>query len=133
MTDDLIKAVDVLKKGGIILYPTDTIWGIGCDATNKDAVARIYGLKQREETKSMLVLADNENRILRYVKEVPEMAWQLLEVNDQPMTIIYPGAVNLAQNLINSDGTIGIRIVKDEFCQKLILLILWGLVLHLKY
>lgn len=120
MIDDINKALDVLKKGGIILFPTDTIWGIGCDATNSNAVARIYALKQREETKSMLVLADNADRILRYVKEVPEMAWQLLEVNDQPMTIIYPGAINLAANLINSDKTIGIRITNDQFCQKLI-------------
>jgi L-threonylcarbamoyladenylate synthase len=120
MIDDITKAAEVLKKGGIILYPTDTIWGIGCDATNKDAVTRIYNLKQREETKSMLVLVENENRILRHVKEVPEMAWMLIEVNDQPMTIIYPGAINLAPNLVNSDQTIGIRIVRDEFCQKLI-------------
>ncbi len=120
MIDDINKALEVLRKGGIILYPTDTLWGIGCDATNSDAVARIYSLKQREETKSMLVLGDNANRILRYVKEVPEMAWQLLEVNDQPMTIIYPGAINLAPNLINSDKTIGIRITNDPFCQTLI-------------
>jgi L-threonylcarbamoyladenylate synthase len=120
MIDDITKAAEILKKGGIILYPTDTIWGIGCDATNKDAVTRIYTLKQREETKSMLVLVENENRILRHVKEVPEMAWMLIEVNNQPMTIIYPGAINLAPNLVNSDQTIGIRIARDEFCQKLI-------------
>jgi L-threonylcarbamoyladenylate synthase len=120
MIDDITKAFEVLKKGGVILYPTDTIWGIGCDATNADAVARIYALKQREETKSMLVLVENADRIGRHVKEVPELAWQLIEVNDQPMTVIYPGAVNLASNLINADKTIGIRVVNDEFCQKLI-------------
>jgi len=120
MSEDLMKAVETLKRGGVILYPTDTIWGLGCDATNSEAVARIYAIKQREETKSMLVLADGPDRILRYVREVPETAWMLIEANDQPMTIIYPGAINLASNLVSSDQTIGIRIVNDEFCQKLI-------------
>jgi L-threonylcarbamoyladenylate synthase len=120
MQDEIIKAATILKNGGIILYPTDTIWGIGCDATNVEAVKKIYQLKQREETKSMLVLVEHADRIGRHVKEVPEMAWQLIEVNDNPMTIIYPGAVNLASNLISQDNTIGIRIVQDEFCQKLI-------------
>jgi L-threonylcarbamoyladenylate synthase len=117
---DINKAFQVLKDGGIILYPTDTIWGIGCDATNADAVKKIYKLKQRNETKSMLVLVEDPNRILRHVKEIPEIAWQLIEVSDKPMTIIYPGAINLAQNLINDDGTIGIRVVHDEFCEKLL-------------
>ena len=120
MQDDIYKAITTLKNGGIILYPTDTIWGIGCDATNADAVKKIYQLKQREETKSMLVLVENADRICRHVKEVPEMALQLLEVNDRPMTIIYPGAINLASNLVSPDKTIGIRVVHDEFCQKLI-------------
>lgn len=120
MQNDINKAVQVLKIGGIILYPTDTIWGIGCDATNAEAVKKIFQLKRREETKSMLVLVENANRILRHVKEVPEIAWQLIEVNDKPMTIIYPGAMNLAPNLINEDGTIGIRIVHNDFCEKLL-------------
>ncbi len=120
MQEEIYKALTILKSGGIILYPTDTIWGIGCDATNVEAVKKIYQLKQREETKSMLVLVEHADRIGRHVKEVPEMAWQLIEVNDNPMTIIYPGAVNLASNLISQDNTIGIRIVQDEFCQKLI-------------
>lgn len=120
MQDDIHKALTVLKAGGIILYPTDTIWGIGCDATNEAAVRKIYQLKQREETKSMLVLVDNADRIGRYIKEMPEIAQQLLEVNDKPMTIIYPGAFNLAANLINEEKTIGIRVAQDEFCQKLI-------------
>ena len=120
MEEDLKIAVDTLRNGGIILYPTDTIWGIGCDATNISAVAKIFALKQREETKSMLVLVDNANRISRYIKEVPEVAWELIDVSDNPITIIYPGAINLAQNLIGQDGTIGIRIANDEFCQKLI-------------
>lgn len=120
MQDDIHKALTILKAGGIILYPTDTIWGIGCDATNEEAVRKIYQLKQREETKSMLVLVDNADRIGRYVKEVPEVAWQLVEVSDKPMTIIYPGAINLASNLVSNDKTIGIRVVQDEFCQALI-------------
>jgi L-threonylcarbamoyladenylate synthase len=120
MEQDIIKATEILRNGGIILYPTDTIWGIGCDASNMEAVKRIYLLKQREETKSMLVLMDHVDRIGRYVREIPEVAVQLLEVNDQPMTIIYPGAINLASNLVSIDGTIGIRVANDEFCQKLI-------------
>jgi L-threonylcarbamoyladenylate synthase len=120
MEQDILKASDVLRKGGIILYPTDTIWGLGCDATNAEAVKKIHQLKQREEQKSMLVLVEHIDRIGRYVKEIPEIAIQLLEVNDQPMTIIYPGAVNLASNLVSPDGTIGIRVVNDDFCQKLI-------------
>src|SRR5512145_671165 len=99
MEQDIQKAAEILRKGGLILYPTDTIWGIGCDATNAEAVKKIYELKQREETKSMLVLLDSPGRIDRYIKEVPEIVWQLIEVNDQPMTIIYPGAKNLAANL----------------------------------
>ena len=120
MEQDIQKASEILRKGGIILYPTDTIWGLGCDATNIEAVKKIYQLKQREELKSMLVLVDNIDRIGRYIKQIPEMAIQLIEVNDLPMTIIYPGAVNLASNLVSSDGTIGIRITNDDFCQKLI-------------
>src|SRR6266542_5810991 len=108
MQDDIHKALTVLKAGGIILYPTDTIWGIGCDATNEVAVRKIYQLKQREETKNMLVLVENADRIGRHVKEVPEVAWQLVEVSDKPMTIIYPGAINLAANLVSNDKTIGI-------------------------
>lgn len=120
MEQDIQKAAEILRKGGIILYPTDTIWGIGCDATNAEAVKKIYQLKQREELKSMLVLVDHIDRIGRHVKEIPDIAIQLIEVNDLPMTIIYPGAVNLAPDLISPDGTIGIRVVNDDFCQKLI-------------
>jgi L-threonylcarbamoyladenylate synthase len=120
MDEEIIRALAVLKAGGIILYPTDTIWGIGCDATHTEAVKKIYHLKQREETKSMLVLVEHANRILRHVKDVPDVAWQLIEVAHKPMTLIYPGAINFAPNLINQDGTIGIRIVQDEFCQKLV-------------
>jgi L-threonylcarbamoyladenylate synthase len=120
MNNDINKALEVLKSGGVILYPIDTIWGIGCDATNADAVKRVYEIKQREDCKAMLVLMENPNRLNSYVDEVPEIAWDLIEANDKPMTLIYPGAKNLAPNLINSDRTIGIRITNEEFTQNLI-------------
>jgi len=120
MNEDIKQAVKVLAEGGIILYPTDTIWGIGCDATNMAAVERIYTLKQRVDSKAMLVLLDNENRLQQYIREIPEVAWQLIEVADKPLTIIYPGAKNIAPNLIGKNGSIGIRITSDNFCQTLI-------------
>ncbi len=120
MHNDIKKALEVLKSGGVILYPTDTIWGIGCDATNADAVKRIYEIKQRNDSKSMLVLMENPNRISSYVNDVPEIALDLLEITDKPTTIIYSGAKNLASNLINSDGSIGIRITTEQFTQQLI-------------
>lgn len=118
--DDIVKAVEVLRSGGIILYPTDTIWGIGCDATNTAAVKRIYEIKQRQDTKSMLVLMENPNLLNSYISEVPEIAWELIEVADTPLTIIYPGAKNLAINLVANDGSIGIRITNEAFTQQLI-------------
>jgi L-threonylcarbamoyladenylate synthase len=118
--EDIESCLKVLKSGGIILYPTDTIWGIGCDACNTTAVQKVYELKKRSDTKSMLVLVDQDFRISSYVKEIPEVAWELLDVSDKPMTIIYPGAKNLANNLIAEDGTIGIRVSKDPFNQDLI-------------
>jgi len=120
MHEDIIKAIEVLKNGGVILYPTDTIWGLGCDATNEKAVAKIYEIKKRDDQKSMLVLLDNENKIPLYIKEMPEIAWDLIELADKPLTIVFPRAKNLAKNLISEDGTIGIRISKDEFNKKLI-------------
>ncbi|HEY3388618.1 MAG TPA: L-threonylcarbamoyladenylate synthase [Prolixibacteraceae bacterium] len=118
--DDLVKAVEVLRSGGIILYPTDTIWGIGCDATNPTAVNRIYEIKQRQDTKSMLILMENPNLLNSYISEVPEIAWELIEVADTPLTIIYPGAKNLASNLLATDGSVGIRITNEAFTQQLI-------------
>jgi len=118
--EDLKKAVEVLRQGGVILYPTDTVWGLGCDATNPEAVKRIFGIKQREDVKSMLVLIENPNMLNSYVREVPEIAWQLIEVADKPLTIIYPGAKNLAPNLIASDGSIGIRVTTESFSEHLI-------------
>ena len=120
MHDDLKKAVEVLKSGGIILYPTDTIWGIGCDATNAEAVKRIYDIKKREDKKSILILMENPALLDRYVDEVPEVAWDLVEVSTTPLTVIYPGAKNLAANLIGEDGSIGIRFTKEEFTRQLL-------------
>ena len=118
--DDIVRAVEVLRTGGIILYPTDTIWGIGCDATNADAVKRIYEIKERIDAKSMLILMENPNLLNSYIAEVPEIAWDLIEVADSPLTIIYPGAKNLATNLLAADGSIGIRVTTEPFTQKLI-------------
>lgn len=118
--DDLKKALEVLRQGGVILYPTDTVWGIGCDATNPEAVKRIYAIKQREDAKSMLVLIENPNMLNSYVREVPEIAWQLIEVTDKPLTIIYPGAKNLAPNLIATDGSVGIRVTSELFSEHLV-------------
>lgn len=120
MHDDIKKALEVLQQGGVILYPTDTIWGIGCDATNEEAVKRVYEIKKRTDSKSMLVLMENINLLDRYVEEVPEIAYSLIEVNDKPMTIIYPGAKNLAPNLVAEDGSIGIRITGENFTRQLI-------------
>ncbi|MEZ5104321.1 MAG: L-threonylcarbamoyladenylate synthase [Draconibacterium sp.] len=120
MHEDLKKAVEILKAGGIILYPTDTIWGIGCDATNEEAVKRVYEIKKREDSKSMLVLMENPALLDRYVNDVPEIAWDLIEVTTTPLTVIYPNAKNLAPNLIASDGSIGIRFTKESFSSQLV-------------
>lgn len=120
MHEEIKKALDTLYDGGIILYPTDTVWGLGCDATNVEAVKRIYEIKKREDSKSMLVLINDANRIPSYIEEMPEIAWDLIEVADKPLTIIYPGARNLAPNLIAKDKTIGIRVTTDPFSNLLI-------------
>lgn len=112
-------AVETLKNGGLILYPTDTVWGIGCDARNAEAVKRVYELKQRSDSKAMLVLLDAAARLSYYVEQVPDMAWDLMEYSIRPLTIIYPNARNVATNLIAEDGSLGIRITEDKFCQQL--------------
>ena len=117
--DDLKKALEVLKSGGIILYPTDTVWGIGCDATNAEAVEKIVKLKKRPANKQMLMLVDHPSRLAAYMKEVPTLAWDLIELSTKPLTIIYPGAYKLAQNLIAPDGTIAIRVTRELFSQTL--------------
>jgi L-threonylcarbamoyladenylate synthase len=118
--EDLKQAVQILKEGGVILYPTDTIWGIGCDAGNEEAVSRIYRIKKRKDSLAMLVLLDTENRLSSYVREIPDIAWDLIEVSEKPITLIYPEAKNLAPNLLPSDGSIGIRITRESFSRDLI-------------
>lgn len=143
MKDQIRKAIEVLRNGGVILYPTDTVWGIGCDATDPAAVAKVYAIKNRADSKSLVLLASDMDMICRYVREVPEMAVQLVEVNDKPMTIIYPDAVKgpsplhqdsaadgpvcpkadrhcLAYNTVAEDGTVGIRVPMMEFCRQLV-------------
>lgn len=117
--EEVKKACEVLKDGGVILYPTDTIWGIGCDATNDEAVKRVYELKKREDSKAMLVLLDDLGKLASYV-DVPDITYDLLEAADHPMTVIYPNAKNLAKGLISADGTIGIRITKEIFSKALV-------------
>lgn len=119
MTEDIKKACEVMQEGGIILYPTDTIWGIGCDATNEDAVQRVYELKRRADNKAMLVLMDSSAKLNMYVNDIPDIAWDLIEVADKPLTIIYSNAKNLAKNLLADDGSVGIRITNEEFSHNL--------------
>lgn len=116
---DIKNAVEVLRKGGVILYPTDTVWGIGCDATNAEAVRRVYEIKEREDSKALICLVDSDARLQRYVRNVPEVAWQLLDCADKPTTVILDGAVNLAPNLIASDGSIALRITQEAFSKEL--------------
>ncbi|MXV17848.1 L-threonylcarbamoyladenylate synthase [Hufsiella ginkgonis] len=120
LNDEVNKTLEVLKSGGIILYPTDTIWGLGCDATNAAAVEKIFRLKGRDSGKSMIILLDDVNKLDSYVRDVPEIAYDLIEYSEHPLTIVYSGAKNLAPNVGHSDGSIGIRIVKHKFCAELI-------------
>lgn len=117
--EDIKKAVEVMRQGGVILYPTDTVWGIGCDATNAEAVAKVYKLKQRDDSKAMICLVDSDARLQRYVRNVPAVAWELLDCADKPLTVILDGAVNLAPNLIADDGTVALRITKEPFSKEL--------------
>ena len=119
LKQEIEAAVKVLKEGGVILYPTDTVLGIGCDASDKDAVARVFEIKEREDAKSLITLVADADMIGRYVKVIPQMAIELIEVNDKPMTIIYPGAMGLAGNVFAEDGSVGIRIPQTEFCRQL--------------
>ena len=121
--EDIKKAVEVLRKGGVILYPTDTVWGIGCDATNAEAVRRVYEIKQRDDSKALICLVDSDARMQRYIRNVPDVAWQLIdsmkEGDVKPTTLILDGAINLAPNLIAEDGSIGIRITDEPFSKEL--------------
>lgn len=120
MREEINNTLTILKNGGTILYPTDTVWGIGCDATNEKAVEKILAIKKRDTSKSLILLLHNENYLANYIKEVPPFAYDLIEMATSPLTIIYPDAKNLAPNVIAEDGSIAIRIVKEPFCYKLI-------------
>lgn len=119
MNEDIKQALDVLYKGGVILYPTDTVWGIGCDATNSEAVKRVYEIKKRVDSKAMLVLVDSPAKLNYYVKDVPPIAWDLMELTTKPLTIVYEGARNLAPELLAEDGSVGIRVTDEEFSRQL--------------
>ncbi len=120
MNEVIKEVVDILRRGGIILYPTDTVWGIGCDATNAEAVDKIYALKRSEDKKSMLVLCGSVMNVVRYVNKAPAVAFDVMEMSEKPLTAILPGAANVAVNLIPDEGTLGIRVPEHEFCQKLL-------------
>ena len=121
--EDIRLAVETMRKGGTILYPTDTVWGIGCDATNPEAVKRVYDIKQRDDSKALICLVDSDARLQRYFRNIPDVAWQLIdslkEVDAKPTTLILDGAINLAENLIAEDGSIGIRITNEPFSKEL--------------
>ncbi|BFM44466.1 L-threonylcarbamoyladenylate synthase [Flavobacterium sp. CFS9] len=120
MNEEIIKAYEVIKEGGIILYPTDTVWGIGCDATNPEAVAKIYKLKQRAETQSMIVLMNGEKMMYNVFKNIPEVAWQILDLSEKPTTLILDEPRNVAPNIIAADNSLAVRLVKEPFCFKLL-------------
>ena len=120
--EDIRNAVETMRKGGVILYPTDTVWGIGCDATNAEAVKRVYEIKQRDDSKALICLVDSDARMQRYFRNVPDVAWQLIDsLSDggKPTTLILDGAINLAQNLIAEDGSVGMRITNEPFSKEL--------------
>ena len=120
LNNEVAAALKVVQQGGIILYPTDTIWGIGCDATNTEAVQKIYRLKQRDEAKSMIILLDTDNKLQSYISDVPELAYDLIEFAENPLTLVMPGAKNISPSLIAADGSVGVRISDHPFCQQLI-------------
>lgn len=117
--DDIKKACEVMRQGGIILYPTDTVWGIGCDATNSNAIARVYKLKQRADSKALIVMLADENQLQRYVHEVPDIAYELIGVAIKPLTIVYDKAINLCPELCAEDGSVGIRVTREDFSRRL--------------
>jgi L-threonylcarbamoyladenylate synthase len=119
IAEEAKKCVEIMRKGGVILYPTDTVWGIGCDATNAAAVQRVFEIKKRADSKAMLLLVDSADRLARYVANVPSVAWDLIELTTKPLTIIYDGARNLAPNLVAEDGSVGIRVTSELFSKEL--------------
>lgn len=119
LQDEVKKAVEVMRNGGVILYPTDTVWGIGCDATNEEAVKRVYEIKRRSDSKALICLVDSEARLTRYVRRVSDVTWNMIELATKPLTVIYDNATGLAPNLLAEDGSVGIRITKEEFSKEL--------------
>lgn len=119
IAEDIQTAVETLRQGGLILYPTDTIWGIGCDATNEDAVKRVFTLKQRSDSKALICLVDNANRLPRYIRNMPDVAWDLMEYTEKPLTLILDNAVNLPACLMAEDGSIGMRVTRENISNKL--------------
>ena len=119
MIEDIKKACEVMAAGGLILYPTDTIWGIGCDATNEEAVRRVFRLKQRDDSKALICLVDSANRMQMYSRGIPDVAWDLVEYSEKPLTLILDGAVNLAPSLIAADGSVGIRVTSENISKEL--------------
>ena len=117
--EDIKKAVEVMRKGGVILYPTDTVWGIGCDATNAEAVAKVYAIKKRDDSKALICLVDSDVRLQRYIRNAPEVAWQVMELATKPTPVIFDNAVNLASNLVAEDGSIAMRITQEPFSKEL--------------
>lgn len=119
LQDEVKKAIEVMKAGGVILYPTDTVWGIGCDATNEAAVKRVYEIKRREDSKALICLVDSESRLQRYVRNVADVTWDMMELSDKPLTVIFDGVTGLAPNLMAEDGSVGLRITREEFSKEL--------------
>ena len=117
--DDIKQAVETMQRGGVILYPTDTVWGLGCDATNAEAVARIYNIKKRNDSKAMICLTDKSQRLQRYIRNAPEVAWDVLELSTKPTTVIFDNVIGLAENLMAEDGSVGFRITNEPFSQQL--------------
>ncbi len=119
LKDEINKALEVLRSGGVILYPTDTVWGIGCDATNEEAVRKVYEIKRRADSKAMISLVDNPNRLIRYVRNIPDVAWDMIELTTKPLTIIYDDVIGLAPGMIAEDGSAAFRVTKEEFSHEL--------------
>lgn len=119
IAEDIRQAVETLRRGGLILYPTDTIWGIGCDAANAEAVSRVYALKQREDSKALICLVDDANRLQRYSRSIPNVAWDLIDYAERPLTLVLDGALNVAPNLMAEDGSIAMRVTRENISHEL--------------
>lgn len=128
MKEEVDKAVQIIKDGGIILYPTDTVWGLGCDPSNDEAIKRISSLKKRNDSKQFIVIVPDENMLHKYVKEVPDICYDLIDMADQPITIVYPNGKNISNLILGDDGSVGVRIVSEPFCKLLMQKLRSGLI-----